>query len=88
MLTTSNIKALAATALNKPMETICFDVETGGVPEAELASMVSAFDPAQVKVGNIKDPEKIAASYREGILEVEVPKREEAKPKHIKIEVK
>lgn len=33
------------------------------------------------------DPEKIAASYREGILEVEVPKREEAKPKHIKIEV-
>jgi HSP20 family protein len=33
------------------------------------------------------DPEKIAASYREGILEVEVPKREEAKPKHIKIAV-
>ena len=33
------------------------------------------------------DPEKITASYREGILEVEVPKREEAKPKHIKIEV-
>ena len=34
------------------------------------------------------DPEKIAATYREGILEVEVPKREEAKPKHIKIAVK
>ena len=34
------------------------------------------------------DPEKIAASYRDGILEVEVPKREEAKPKHIKIAVK
>lgn len=34
------------------------------------------------------DPEKITASYREGILEIEVPKREEAKPKHIKIEVK
>jgi len=34
------------------------------------------------------DPEKITASYREGILEVEVPKREEAKPKHIKIAVK
>ncbi len=34
------------------------------------------------------DPEKISASYREGILEVEVPKREEAKPKHIKIAVK
>jgi len=33
------------------------------------------------------DPEKIAASYREGILEVEVPKREEAKPKHIRIAV-
>jgi HSP20 family protein len=34
------------------------------------------------------DPERISASYREGILEVEVPKREEAKPKHIKIAVK
>ena len=34
------------------------------------------------------DPEKITASYREGILEIEVPKREEAKPKQIKIEVK
>ena len=34
------------------------------------------------------DPEKIAATYREGILEIEVPKREEAKPKHIKIAVR
>ncbi len=34
------------------------------------------------------DPERIAASYREGILEIEVPKREEAKPKQIRIAVK
>jgi HSP20 family protein len=34
------------------------------------------------------DPEKIAATYREGILEIEVPKREEAKPKQIRIAVK
>jgi HSP20 family protein len=34
------------------------------------------------------DPEKIAATYRDGILEVEVPKREEAKPKQIRIAVK
>ena len=34
------------------------------------------------------DPEKITASYREGILEVEVPKREETKPKQIRIEVR
>lgn len=33
------------------------------------------------------DPEKIAASYRDGILEIEVPKKEEAKPKHIRIAV-
>lgn len=33
------------------------------------------------------DAEKITASYREGILEVEVPKREEAKPKQIRIQV-
>jgi HSP20 family protein len=33
------------------------------------------------------DAEKITASYREGILEIEVPKREEAKPKQIRIAV-
>jgi HSP20 family protein len=33
------------------------------------------------------DPERITASYRDGILEIEVPKREEAKPKQIRIEV-
>ena len=33
------------------------------------------------------DPEKITASYRDGILEIEVPKREEAKPKQIRIAV-
>jgi len=34
------------------------------------------------------DAEKIAATYRDGILEIEVPKREEAKPKQIRIAVK
>ncbi len=33
------------------------------------------------------DPEKISASYREGILEIDVPKKEEAKPKNIRIAV-
>ncbi len=33
------------------------------------------------------DPERISATYREGILEVEVPKKEEAKPKQIRIAV-
>lgn len=34
------------------------------------------------------DPEKIAATYRNGVLAVTIPKREEAKPKSINIEVK
>jgi len=34
------------------------------------------------------DPEKISAAYRDGVLEVTVPKKEEAKPKQIRIEVK
>lgn len=33
------------------------------------------------------DPEKITATYREGILEVEVPKKEDAKPRQIRIAV-
>jgi len=33
------------------------------------------------------DPEKISATYRDGILEIDVPKKEEAKPKNIRIAV-
>jgi HSP20 family protein len=33
------------------------------------------------------DAERISAAYREGILEIEVPKREEAKPKQIRVTV-
>lgn len=33
-------------------------------------------------------PEKIGATYNNGILEVTIPKKEEAKPKKIKLEIK
>jgi len=33
------------------------------------------------------DPERISATYRDGVLEISVPKREEAKPKQIRISV-
>ena len=33
------------------------------------------------------DPEKISASYRDGVLQIEVPKKEEAKPRQIRIAV-
>ncbi len=32
-------------------------------------------------------PEKIKAKYKEGVLEVTIPKKEEAKPKQIKVEL-
>ena len=47
------------------MELIFFDTETGALPERELAAMMPAFDPAEVKTGNIKDPEKVAAKIAE-----------------------
>lgn len=34
------------------------------------------------------DPAGIAASYRDGLLEIELPKREESKPKQIQIGIK
>ena len=34
------------------------------------------------------DPQKVNASYKDGVLEVTLPKREDAKPKQIKVEVK
>ncbi len=34
------------------------------------------------------DPEHISAAYNEGVLEISIPKREDAKPRQIRIEVK
>ena len=46
-------------------KTIVFDVETGPLAESELSALLPPFDPAEVKTGNIKDPEKIAAKIAE-----------------------
>jgi hypothetical protein len=47
------------------MNTIIFDIETGPLPESELLAMLPAFDPADVKTGNLKDPSKIAEKIAE-----------------------
>ena len=47
------------------MKTFVFDVETAPLPESELAALVPPFDPAEVRTGNLKDPEKIAAKIAE-----------------------
>ena len=47
------------------MQTIIFDVETGPLAESELVAMMPAFDPAEVKCGNLKDPAKIAEKLAE-----------------------
>jgi 3'-5' exonuclease len=47
------------------MNTIFFDIETGPLPDQELNQMVPPFDPTEVKVGNLKDPEKITAKRAE-----------------------
>jgi hypothetical protein len=47
------------------MKTIFFDVETGPLPEPEIAAMVPPFDPAEVRTGNLRDPGRIAAKLAE-----------------------
>ena len=47
------------------MDTIIFDVETAPLPESELAALMPPFDPAEVRTGNLKDPDKIAAKIAE-----------------------
>jgi len=36
---------------------------------------------------SVVDPERVKATYRDGVLEIQLPKKEEAKPKEIKVEV-
>jgi 3'-5' exonuclease len=47
------------------MQTIFFDIETGALAESEIAAVMPPFDPAEVKTGNLKDPDKIAAKLAE-----------------------
>jgi len=50
------------------MNTFIFDIETGPLPEAELEGMIPTFDPAEVKLGNLKDPDKIAEKLASAAL--------------------
>ncbi len=36
---------------------------------------------------SLVDPNRVKATYRDGVLEIQLPKKEEAKPKEIKVEV-
>lgn len=36
---------------------------------------------------SVVDPNRVKATYRDGVLEIQLPKKEEAKPKEIKVEV-
>lgn len=42
-----------------------FDIETGPQPQTDIFKIIPPFDPADVKYGNIKDPDKIAAKIDE-----------------------
>lgn len=54
-----------------PGSVIVFDIETAAMPADLLADKIPAFDPADVKTGNLKDPALISA------------KVEQAKAKHL-----
>lgn len=49
--------------------------------------MIGSFSRTLKLPGEV-DAEKIAASYKDGVLEINLPKKEEAKPKQIKVDVK
>jgi HSP20 family protein len=36
---------------------------------------------------SVVDPNRVKATYRDGVLEIQLPKKEETKPKEIKVEV-
>lgn len=47
------------------MQVFIFDVETGALPEAEVAEMLAPFEADRVKTGNLRDPAKIQEKLRE-----------------------
>lgn len=47
------------------MSWFTFDIETGPLPAEQLEAIIPPFDPSEVKCGNLKDPDKIAAKIAE-----------------------
>ena len=47
------------------MDTIIFDIETGPLPAEQLEALLPAFNPDEVKLGNTRDPAKIAEKIEE-----------------------
>jgi len=47
------------------MNKLIIDIETGALPEPILRGLCPAFNPDEVKLGNTKDPEKVAAKVAE-----------------------
>lgn len=47
------------------MKKLYYDIETGPLPRAELEAAIPPFDETEVKTGNLKDPDKIAAKIEE-----------------------
>jgi predicted PolB exonuclease-like 3'-5' exonuclease len=47
-----------------PEKTIFFDIETGPQPREDIAHLLPAFNPDEVKLGNLKDEEKIKEKLR------------------------
>jgi len=41
----------------------------------------------RILLPSVVDSERVKAAYRDGVLEIQLPKKEEAKPKQIKVEV-
>lgn len=46
------------------MKTFVFDIETAPLPDDELARLQDPFNPADVKLGNVKNPELISAKLK------------------------
>ena len=47
------------------MNKLIIDIETGALPESILRGLCPAFNPDEVKLGNTKDPDKVAARIAE-----------------------
>lgn len=62
--------------------------ETAGEDKHHLREIRYGKFERRLQLPSEADTEKLKATYRNGVLEIRIPKRPEAKPKQIKVEVK
>ena len=75
-----------ATARNLDLENLFIAAQLNGLNDAAMDDVADEYAAAAALLGQY-DPSNVEAKAKDGVLTLTIPKREEAKPKSIKVKI-